>query len=79
VTRSPCGLHRGRPHGEILHTSVKLPVNRLILGWAEALQLMVVGETTRLWIPQALTYQGEPGRPNGALAFDLELVAIDPP
>ncbi len=52
------------------------PLNRVIAGWTEGLQLMVVGEKRRLWIPEALAYQGRPGRPAGMLVFDVELIAI---
>ena len=38
------------------------PVNKVIKGWSEGVQLMTVGEKRRLWIPQALAYSG-PGRP----------------
>jgi peptidylprolyl isomerase len=51
-------------------------VSGVILGWIEALQLMRVGSTYRLWIPQGLAYQGQPGRPSGTLVFDVELLAI---
>ncbi len=52
-------------------------VTEVIPGWTEGLQLMVVGETRRLWIPEALAYRGQSGRPAGVLVFDVELVAID--
>src|SRR5436190_16606759 len=41
------------------------PVNKVIQGWGEGVQLMVVGEKRRLWIPQELAYNGMPGRPAG--------------
>jgi len=52
------------------------PLNRVIPGWTEGLQLMVVGETRRLWIPEVLAYQGRPGAPAGMLVFDVELLSI---
>ena len=52
------------------------PLNRVIAGWTEGLQLMVVGEKRRLWIPEALAYQGQAGRPAGMLVFDVELIDI---
>jgi peptidylprolyl isomerase len=52
------------------------PLNRVIKGWTEGVQLMVVGETRRLWIPEALAYQGRPGAPAGMLVFDVELLKI---
>jgi len=54
------------------------PVNRVIKGWGEGVQLMVVGEKRRLWIPQELAYNGQEGRPKGMLVFDVELLEIVP-
>ena len=54
------------------------PVSRVIKGWGEGVQLMVVGEKRRLWIPQELAYAGQAGRPQGMLVFDVELVDIIP-
>jgi peptidylprolyl isomerase len=51
-------------------------VGQVIPGWTEALQLMVEGETTRVWIPEELAYKGQPGRPAGMLVFDVELLKI---
>ena len=48
------------------------PLNRVIKGWTEGLQLMVVGEKRRFWIPADLAY-GENGRVPGMLVFDVEL------
>lgn len=61
-------ITRGRP--------ATFPLDRVIAGWTEGLQLMVVGEERRFWIPQALAYQGRPGKPKGDLVFDVELIAI---
>jgi len=51
-------------------------LNQVIPGWTEGLQLMVVGEKRRLWIPEDLAYAGRPGRPQGMLVFDVELLEI---
>ncbi len=51
-------------------------LDQVIAGWTEGVQLMRVGETARLWIPQALAYRGQPGRPAGPLVFDIELISI---
>lgn len=50
------------------------PLNQVIAGWTEGLQLMEVGEKRRFWIPEALAYQGRPGAPAGMLVFDVELL-----
>ncbi|MDH5490673.1 MAG: FKBP-type peptidyl-prolyl cis-trans isomerase [Myxococcales bacterium] len=52
------------------------PLGRVIPGWTEGVQLMVVGETRRFWIPEELAYQGRPGPPAGMLVFDVELLQI---
>jgi FKBP-type peptidyl-prolyl cis-trans isomerase len=54
------------------------PLNSVIPGWTEGLQLMVAGEKRRLWIPAALAYgaQPRPGAPSGDLVFDVELLDI---
>jgi FKBP-type peptidyl-prolyl cis-trans isomerase FklB len=58
----------------------EFPVNRVIAGWTEALQLMPVGSKWRLFIPHQLAY-GERGAggsiaPFSALVFEVELLAI---
>ena len=35
------------------------PLNRVIAGWTEGVQLMVTGEKRRLWVPEPLAYQGK--------------------
>jgi len=61
-------ISRGRPS--------TFPVNRVIPGFTETLQLMVPGEKRRTWIPEALAYKGQEGRPKGLLVFELELLEI---
>jgi peptidylprolyl isomerase len=53
-------------------------VERVMPGWAEGVQLMVVGEKRRLWIPEELAFKGAEGRPKGPVVFDIELVEISP-
>jgi peptidylprolyl isomerase len=53
------------------------PLNAVIPGWTEGVQLMVAGERRRFWIPQDLAYGGRPGAPAGMLVFDVELISID--
>ncbi len=57
----------------------KFPLDRVIAGWTEGVQLMVTGETRRLWIPEPLAYQGKRD-PKGLLVFDVELISfVSPP
>ncbi|MEE2839106.1 MAG: FKBP-type peptidyl-prolyl cis-trans isomerase [Acidobacteriota bacterium] len=64
--------------GEMFDSSVArgstatFPLNQVIPGWTEGLQLMVVGEKRRFWIPADLAY-GDSGRVAGMLVFDVEL------
>ena len=44
---------RGRP--------AAFPLNGVIQGWTEGVQLMVPSEKTRFWIPEELAYKGPPG------------------
>jgi FKBP-type peptidyl-prolyl cis-trans isomerase len=54
-----------------------MSLGRVIPGWTEGVQLMVVGEKRRFWIPQELAYKGRPG-PQGTLVFDIELLDFTP-
>lgn len=65
-------VQRGQP--------IDFPVNGVIAGWTEALQLMPAGSKWRLYIPHDLAY-GERGAgptiaPYSALIFDVELLDI---
>lgn len=70
--------------GKLFDSSVKrgqptsFPLNGVIKGWTEGLQLMVEGEKRRFWIPADLAYGENPGggRPGGLLVFDVELLDI---
>lgn len=58
------------------------PVNGVIPGWTEALQMMKEGDKWRLFIPAKLAY-GERGagqriQPNSVLVFDIELLEVMP-
>ncbi len=81
-----CHYHGTLIDGTVFDSSVErgepavFPVNAVIPGWVEALQLMPVGSKWRLFIPPELAY-GEQGAggvigPNSTLVFDLELLEI---
>jgi FKBP-type peptidyl-prolyl cis-trans isomerase len=57
---------------------ITFAVRGVIPGWTEGLQLMVVGEKRRLWIPASLAYGERPraGAPAGDLVFDVELLDV---
>lgn len=57
---------------------ISFPLNGVIKGWTEGVQLMVIGEKRRLWIPGSLAYDNSnrPGVPKGMLVFDIELIDI---
>jgi FKBP-type peptidyl-prolyl cis-trans isomerase len=50
------------------------PLNRVMPGWRECVQLMTLGEKRRCWVPQDLAYRGQEGRPTGLVVFDIELI-----
>jgi peptidylprolyl isomerase len=55
------------------------PLRNVIAGWTEGVQLMVVGDRMRFWIPSDLAYGDHPTRPGapaGKLVFDIQLLAI---
>ena len=66
-------VQRGQP--------IEFPVNGVIAGWTEALQLMHTGDKFKLFIPYNLAY-GERGAggdigPYAALVFEVELIKIN--
>lgn len=65
-------VERGEP--------IAFPLNRVIKGWTEGVQLMVEGEKTRFFIPSSLAYGNRSAGkiPGGSvLVFDVELISID--
>ena len=88
-TEHPTAQSRVRVHytgwraedGEMFDSSVTrgepatFPLSGVIPGWTEGVQLMVVGEKRRFWIPANLAYEGRPG-PQGTLVFDVQLLEI---
>ena len=73
-------------NGTVFDSSIKrgepatFPVNGVIPGWQEALQLMEVGTKWKVFIPSTLAYgeQGAGGAigPNETLIFEMELLEI---
>ena len=51
----------------------------VIVGWTDGIPVMSVGDKVRFWIPDELAYKGSPGKPQGMLVFDVELLEIKPP
>jgi len=81
-----CHYHGTLIDGTIFDSSVQrgqpidFPVNGVIKGWTEALQLMPVGSKWKLFIPSDLAYgdnQAGPSiLPGSTLIFDVELIEI---
>lgn len=79
--------HGTLPDGTVFDSSVDrkepvtFPVDGVIPGWTEALQLMKEGDKWQIVIPAKLAYgeQGAPPKigPNTALVFDVELLSIE--
>lgn len=70
-TKFDSSVDRGQP--------AEFPVNGVIKGWTEALQLMKEGSKYKLTIPADLAYgpMGRPGiPPNSVLLFDVELIEV---
>lgn len=56
----------------------RFPLNNVLPGWSEGVQLMVEGEKRRLWVPEELAFKGAAGKPKGMVVFDIELVKVEP-
>jgi FKBP-type peptidyl-prolyl cis-trans isomerase FklB len=81
-----CHYHGTLIDGTVFDSSVKrgqpatFPLNMVIKGWTEGLQLMTVGSKWRFYIPSDLAYgdrqvSAQIG-PNSTLIFDVELLGI---
>ena len=60
-------------------TPASFKLTDVIPGWTEGLQPMTAGESRRFWIPKSLAYRGAPGKPEGMLVFDVDLLEITKP
>lgn len=62
--------------------AVKFPVNAVIKGWTEGLQLMKEGDKYILYVPSELAYGENPAGPtieaNSTLIFEVELIKVYP-
>ncbi len=81
-----CHYHGSLINGTVFDSSVQrgqsasFPLNRVISGWTEALQLMPVGSKWKLFLPPNLAYgeqqTGSDIGPNSTLVFEVELLGI---
>ncbi|TCZ88415.1 FKBP-type peptidyl-prolyl cis-trans isomerase [Lysobacter sp. N42] len=75
-TKFDSSVDRGQP--------AVIPLQQVVPGWREGIQLMPVGSKYRLWLPGNLAYgeAGTPGGPigpNATLVFEVELLGIEKP
>ena len=81
-----CHYHGTTIKGEVFDSSVKrgqpasFPLNAVIKGWTEALQLMPTGSKWRLFLPPHLAYGNRQVSrvigPNSTLIFEVELISF---
>lgn len=81
-----CHYHGTLINGDIFDSSVDrgepatFPLNGVIKGWQEALQLMTVGSKWKLYIPADLAYgdvqKGDKIVPGSLLIFEVELISV---
>jgi len=82
-----CHYHGTLIDGTVFDSSVKrgqpatFPLNMVIKGWTEGLQLMSVGSKWRFFIPPHLAYgdrqTGSDIGPNSTLVFEVELLGVN--
>ncbi|WP_418991504.1 FKBP-type peptidyl-prolyl cis-trans isomerase N-terminal domain-containing protein [Alistipes sp.] len=75
-------IKKQNPEGYDKDEPVEFPLNRVIPGWTEGMQLVGKGGTITLWIPSDMAYGSRgAGRnigPNEALEFEVELIDVTP-
>lgn len=81
-----CHYHGTVISGEVFDSSVQrgqpasFPLNAVIKGWTEALQLMPTGSKWRLYLPPHLSYGNRQVSkvigPNSTLIFEVELISF---
>ncbi len=75
-------IKKQRPDDFDKDEPIDFPLNRVIPGWTEGLQLVGKGGTITLWIPAELAYgargAGRDIGPNEALEFEVELIDVTP-
>lgn len=87
LNKVTCHYHGTLTDGTVFDSSVQrgqpaaFPLNMVIKGWTEGLQLMAVGSKWRFFIPHHLAYGdrqvGPTIGPNSTLIFDVELLGIN--
>jgi len=86
TSKVTCHYHGTLINGTVFDSSVQrgqpatFPLNMVIKGWTEALQLMPTGSKWRLYLPPHLAYgERQTGSfigPNSTLIFDVELISF---
>lgn len=81
-----CHYHGTLIDGKVFDSSVErgkpatFPLNKVISGWTEALQLMAIGSKWRIYLPPHLAYGekqvGSHIAPNSSLIFEVELLGF---
>lgn len=81
-----CHYHGSLIDGTVFDSSIsrgtpaRFPLNRVISGWTEALQLMTVGSKWKIFLPPHLAYgdrQTGTIPPNSTLIFEVELLDVE--
>jgi FKBP-type peptidyl-prolyl cis-trans isomerase len=57
---------------------VEFSLQGVMTGWTDGIPVMSKGDKARFWIPEQLAYASSPGKPQGMLVFDVELIDFKP-